>query len=430
MDTKTLKPCGGYAWVLVLALGLMSAGTTGSYSVVAGSFMTPVCEDLGIDFTAFSYYFTGTLLGLALTLPFAGKVMGKVVGNMRLVGIACVLLAAGALMSFYTEAWQFWISALVIGAGMAFTTGVAMSAVVDQWFVKKAGLAIGLAWAVNSVYMLVMSPVMISVIEAVGWRTGYLILAAVSAVLVLPCMLFVIRYKPADRGMLPYGYDPNASERPSESAAAIAEAGVPFKVAVKSPAFIACVLFLCLVQLTVCMNQLFPTFAAEVGFDPIIGGYMVSAASFADIFLNIFVGSTCDKFGSMKALLAWIGVSIVSFVMLIFSVGNPTLAIVAAGVNDVMYVVAGAGLTCLIMEIFGSRDFGRIFAWICAIGYIVGAFGMPVMTGVYGMTGSFQAVFGFCIALNVVIALLLVFARKSGAKLVWEGPAVDQVSEG
>ena len=51
-----------------------------------------------------------------------------------------------------------------------------------------------------------MSPVMISIIEEVGWRTGYLILAAVSAVLVLPCMLFVIRYRPADRGMLPYGF--------------------------------------------------------------------------------------------------------------------------------------------------------------------------------------------------------------------------------
>lgn len=98
MDKVTLKPCGAYAWVLVLALGLMSAGTTGSYSVVAGGFMTPVCEDLGIDYTAFSYYFTGTLLGLALTLPFAGKVMDKVVGNMRLVAIAAVLLAAGALM--------------------------------------------------------------------------------------------------------------------------------------------------------------------------------------------------------------------------------------------------------------------------------------------------------------------------------------------
>lgn len=429
MNNTNLKPSGSYAWLLVLALGLMSAGTTGSYSVVAGSFMTPVCEDLGIDFTMFSYYFTGTLLGLAVTLPFAGKLMSKVVGNMKFVLIACILLLAGASMSFFTEAWQFWIAALIIGAGMAFTTGVAMSAVIDQWFVKKAGLAIGLAWAVNSVYMLIMSPTMISIIEAVGWRTAYLILAGISAILVLPCMIFIIRYKPADKGMLPYGYDSSMAIEVNDSSKSMAESGVPFKVAVKSPAFVACVLFLCLVQLTVCMNQLFPTFAGEVGFDPIIGGYMVSAASFADIFLNVFVGSTCDKFGSMKALLAWIGVSMVSFVMLIFSVSNPGLAIAAAGVNDVMYVIAGAGLTCLVMEIFGSKDFGRIFAWICAIGYIVGAFGMPVMTSVYGITGNFQAVFGFCIVLNIIAAILLVFARKSGSKLPWDGVSNEPVSE-
>lgn len=429
METKELKPAGAYAWLLVLALGLMSAGTTGSYSVVAGGFMTPVCEGLGIDFTAFSYYFTGTLLGLAFALPLAGKLMPKVIGNYRIVAIACVLLLAGASMSFFTEAWQFWIASLVIGVGFSFTTGVAMSSVIDQWFVKKAGLAIGLAWAVNSVYMLIMSPVMISVIEAIGWRNGYLVLAAVSAVMVLPGLIFVIRYRPADKGMLPYGYDANEATGTSAPATELADAGVPFKVAVKSPSFIACVLFLCLVQLTVCMNQLFPTFAVEVGFDPIIGGYMVSAASFADIFLNIFVGSTCDRFGSAKAIVAWVCVSIISFVMLIFCVGNPTLAIVAAGVNDVMYVIAGAALTCLVMEIFGSKDFGRIFAWVCAIGYIVGAFGMPVMTGVYEATGTFQSVFILCIVLNVCIALLAVAAKASSKNLKWEGSQTDPVSD-
>lgn len=418
MQESKLKPCSkGYAWLLVLALGLMSAGTTGSYSVVAGGFMTPVCDDLGIDYTLFSYYFTGTLLGLAVSLPFAGKLIPKVIGNFRLVAVAVVLLLAGAAMSLYNEAWQFWASSLIIGVCFSFTTGVAMSAVIDQWFAKKAGLAIGAAWAVNSVYMLVMSPVIISVIESVGWRMGYIVLAVVSAILVVPSTAFVIRYKPADKGMLPYGY---------ESGSAIEEgrgpelSGVPFRKAVKSPAFVLCVIFLSVVQLTVCMNQLFPTYAAEVGFDPIVGGYMVSAASLADIFLNIVVGSSCDKFGSEKALLAWICVSIVSFLMLIFSVGNPGLAIVAAGVNDVMYVVAGTGLTCLIIELFGSKDFGRFFSWICSIGYIVGAFGMPVMTGVYSATGSFQFVFGFCIVLNIVIAILLVLAKRFSLKLKWE----------
>ena len=116
------------------------------------------------------------------------------------------------------------------------------------------------------------------------------------------------------------------------------------------------------------MNQLFPTYAAEVGFSPMVGGFMVSAASLFDLFLNPIVGTTCDKFGSTKAILSWLAVSILSFVMLMMSSGNSTLSILAAGVNDVMYVIAGTALTVLVMDVFGSRDFGRIFALICSVG--------------------------------------------------------------
>lgn len=115
METSQLKSSRRYAWLLVLGLGLMSAGTTGSYSVVAGSFLTPVCEDLGIDITIMSYYFTITLLALALSLPFVGKLLPKVVGKFGLTAIAAVMLVAGAAMSFYTEVWMWFVSAFIIG---------------------------------------------------------------------------------------------------------------------------------------------------------------------------------------------------------------------------------------------------------------------------------------------------------------------------
>ena len=68
MENAKLKSSKVYAWVLVIALGLMSAGTTGSYSVIAGSFVAPVCEEFGFDYSIFSYYFTATLIGLAAAL--------------------------------------------------------------------------------------------------------------------------------------------------------------------------------------------------------------------------------------------------------------------------------------------------------------------------------------------------------------------------
>ena len=414
-----LKSSGKFAWVLVLGLGLMSAGTTGSYSVVAGCFMTPVCDDLGIDYNMFSYYFTATLVGIAVAMMFVGKILPKVVGRWTHVAVAVVLLAAGAAMAFYSNVWLFLLSGLVIGFGMSFTTGLCMPAVIDQWFRKKAGLAIGLAWAVNSVYMVVMSPVITAVIESVGWRNGYLVLAAVSAVLVIPSIVFIIRFKPSDKGMLPYGYGEESDAAEEGGAEVAATRGVPFRMAVKSPAFIACVLFLCFVQITVCMNQLFPTYAVEVGLGAMTGSIMVSSASLFDIFLNPAVGSACDKLGSFKALVLWTVVSIVSFVMLICSAGVPWLAIVGAGVNDVMYVVAGSGLTCLLMSVFGSRDYGRIFGIVCGVAYIAGAFGMPIMTAVYSATGTFNAVFGLCIAMNVAIIALLFVIKATSKKLQW-----------
>ena len=245
-----------------------------------------------------------------------------------------------------------------------------------------------------------MSPAITAVIDTYGWRIGYLVLSpGVSAILVLPATIFIIRYKPADK-LLPYGYE----EVPQEiTVSEDVMYWCSLRRAVKSPSFVFCVLFLCLVQLTCCMNQLFPTYAAEVGFSPMVGGFMVSAASLFDMVLNPIVGTTCDKFGSTKAILSWLAVSILSFVMLMMASHSAGLSIFAAGVNDVMYVIAGTALTVLVMEVFGSRDFGRIFAMICSIGYIVGAFGMPVMMKVYELAGSFQGVFIFCIVCNVAI---------------------------
>jgi MFS family permease len=95
-------------------------------------------------------------------------------------------------MAFYTEVWMFIVSAAVIGICFSFTTGVCMSDVIDQWFSKSSGLAIGLAWGVNSLCTLLLSPVITLVIEQQGWRTGYIVLAAVSAAMILPASAFII----------------------------------------------------------------------------------------------------------------------------------------------------------------------------------------------------------------------------------------------
>lgn len=137
MENAKLKSNKVYAWVSVIALGLMSAGTTGSYSVIAGSFVAPVCEEFGFDYSIFSYYFTATpLVGLAC-LPFVGKLIPKVVGKVCLPLSSLFLFAAGAasLLHRSLDVHCRWRPDWRLFA----TTGVAMSDVIDQWF-KKSGV--------------------------------------------------------------------------------------------------------------------------------------------------------------------------------------------------------------------------------------------------------------------------------------------------
>ena len=131
------------------------------------------------------------------------------------------------------------------------------------------------------------------------------------------------------------------------------------------------------------------------------------------------MGKTCDKLGAIKATVAWTGVSILSFLLLIIGGSNETVSIIAAGVNDVMFAIVGTAMPMLLLSLFGSRDFGRIYSIVCSAGYVVGAFGMPVMMKVYGMAGSFQGVFIFCIACDLMIAAFAIvsgFLNKAAEK--------------
>lgn len=412
-----------FAWFVMIGLGLMGAGSAGSYTVLVGSFLTPISKDLSIDISTLSYYFTVLILALAATLPFVGKILPKVNLSLTLTALATIEVITGGLMSQFSSAWMFLVGAAVIGVCMAFTSMVPMSIIMDNWFKKKTNFAIGICWSFTSVYVAIMSPLLAKVIDVYGWRNSFIILAVVSAVLIIPSTLFIIRYKPSDKGLLAYGEEAHVVIKDEESVQGEIEPDtrddLTTKEVLKSPAFWLVVATLCVVQLTVVMNQLFPTYAEVTGFGPTIGGLMVSSAMIFDMFLNPLVGATCDRFGAIKALLGWVIISIISFVLLVISTNMrlPFLAIFGAGINDVMYVVCGTGITALAIHVFGSKQFAHIFSYIIALGYIVGSFGMPVMTSIYKHFQNFEAVFIFCIILNAIIAFLVILASGAGKKL-------------
>lgn len=401
-----------YPWLVVLACGLMACGSIGLCTIIMGSFYVPVSESLGVEESSVAFYMTIVCLGQAVGMPLAGRLVPKMNIAVHLTLVNAIQALAVIAMSVYGEVWMWYLSGAVIGVCMGFNTSVGLAIILGNWFSKRTGFAIGMAWAISSVVNAIMSPVITQVIEAVGWRMAYVVLGLAAAALMCLPTLLVIRLHPDQKGLLPYGHgEPDALEGEE------ALRGVSFRAAVPSAAFCLLILAMSLIVMTTVTNQLFPTYAASVGFAPAIGSMMVSAAFICDIAFNPLIGWTCDKFGADKGVLMWTAVTILSFVVLSFSSTSPVLACIGAGLNDSMYAVFGTGIAMLSLAMFGKKDYAKIYSLVPALGYLIGSLGAPLLTKVYEISGGFEAVWMLCLACDVVIALCVILGMKLSRKM-------------
>ncbi len=412
-DETVKDPKIHYAWIVMIAFGLVMSGTLGSLTVLAGLFVFPVTSDLGFDLSAFTMYLTATIVVLALAMPLVGNLLTKVPLQVMLTIAGIIEFGVLGSMSFFTEIWQWYIAGAISGVGLAATSVVTITPTMGNWFRKRTGLAIGVVWAMQSLFDALASPLIQLVIADAGWRAGYQTLACLSALLVLPCTVLIIRYRPEDKGMKPYGYDPSEVARVSS----LEIPGVPYKVAVRSIPFFLCVALVMLCQLTSCMNQVFPTYAEVVGLGAATGALMVSAASICDIFLNPIAGTTGDAFGPTRAMLIWTGLAMLSFVILYLGSASPVASCIGAGINDAMYAICGVGYATFALSLFGMKDFERIFSRITSVGCLIASLGTPLMMLIFESTGDFRNVFVFCFAIDAIIIALTLGASKLGKAL-------------
>lgn len=407
-----------YAWAVMIAFGLVMSGSLGSLTVLAGLFFYPASQDIGCSLSQLTLYITITLVVLSLTMPLVGSLLTRIKIQYILVCAGVLEVGSLAAMSFLTQPWMWYIVGAISGIGLAATSTVTITPTIGNWFNKKTGFAIGMVWAIQSMYDAVASPFLNSVIEIFGWRDGYLALAVMSALLIFPCSIFVIRYRPEEKGLLPYGYDEDETSAARNNA--VAQTGVTWDVAIRSTPFFLCVGLVTLCQLTSCMNQIFPTYAEVVGLGMGTGGLMVSAASICDVFFNPVAGATSDKFGSTVSMVLWTGITMISFVVLYLGSSSQFLSIVGAGINDAMYAICGVGYSTFALSLFGMKDFERIYSRIVSVGCLVASLGVPLMMLIYEVTGVFQNVFVFCFAIDIAIIVLTLLASGKSKKLALE----------
>ena len=205
MQSKTQKI--HYAWFILIACCMMQGAGLGLISNCAGVFFSPVCNDLGFEMGKFTLFKTLSTVSQALALPYVAKLFKKNDVRFIVSGATVIMAGTSILQGMSDSLWQFYVLGVIQGCSSAFVGMIPAPILLGNWFYKNTGTAIGISAAFSGLVGMCGSTVLGILIPSVGWRTSYILMGIVVMVLILPFSLFILRYRPEDKGMLPYGAD-------------------------------------------------------------------------------------------------------------------------------------------------------------------------------------------------------------------------------
>lgn len=201
-----------YAWV-VAGVTFVTLVAAAAFRAAPGPLMVPL-QEAGWSLVTMSAAVSVNLVLYGLTAPFAAALMERF-GLRRVVSVGLLLIAAGAGLSALAQtAWHLVLSwGVLIGLGTGSMALVFAATVANAWFVKRRGLVMGILTAGGAAGQLVFLPTVAHLVEATSWRIASLLIAA-AAVVALPLVVVLLRDRPADLGLLPYGQRQGAAAPP------------------------------------------------------------------------------------------------------------------------------------------------------------------------------------------------------------------------
>jgi len=345
----------------------------------SGIFLVPVSDEFGWSREVVSLAITVQLFFYGLTAPFAAALMEKF-GVRRVAASALVLLAAG--MAGATAAHSPWLLALSWGVLIGFGAGclaIVFGAIVaNRWFVRRRGLVTGLFSAAFATGQLIFMPTLAQVTTAHGWRTASLMLAAF-ALVVVPFVLVLLRDRPSDVGVLPYGAPPGW--RPD---AVLDDSGIgPGRIALlrlreaaRTRAFwlLAAGFFVCGWSTNGLIGTHFVAAAHDHGLPPTTAATLLAFIGVFDFVGTIGSGWLTDRFDPRILLVVYYALRGVSL-LVVHLLWAPTVQppmfffVVLYGLD---WVATVPPTVALCRECFGVERAGVVFGWVFA-SHMIGA---------------------------------------------------------
>lgn len=367
---------------LVVASGFVIMATCYTIFVNCMSLFQPlIVSDLGVSLAQYNISnaisTVVSVIGSLVIGHVADKVSGRILGSLTVIATSAVLVG----MSFVGELWQVYVLFAVSGCFAVASTRLLISLVTANWFTAKRGLAISIALSGSGFGGAILSPIVCSLIVSVGWRSTFLVLAAVCIVAALPITAYSFRTKPSEIGLKPLGEnpgDPSVSTAGDKDEHTAPEVNVGWSRIKKSPAFWLLVV--------------------------------------AFLFMGLVNGAIYDRFGLRFGNVLGSVACIVACVALCFPTTDlgPIVAAVSFGIGTCMGTITP---TIAASKQFGMADLGKVTGTITSLEMVGGTVGAIVSGVLFDATGSFASTWIVCLACSVVMLVFLLASEPIAAKL-------------
>lgn len=403
-----------YAYLIVLSCIVMTCLPCALVLSCAGIFFTPVSEFFGVPKASFTLYFSVLNLAMMATLPVAGKLLAARDARVVL-SVATALCGLGMFgMASCQEVWQFYLVGIVLGVGVAPLIYLAVPTLINAWCVKRVGFFVGLCMAFTGIGGVIFNPIGTAIIQSSpeGWRQAYLVFGIIILVGTLPFTLFVVRGKPADKGLLPYGAgEKDAAD--ADGAATVGTQGVSAADAMRTPAFWAIVAFCGLITLNQTVYQFLSSYALSFSNSlPQIAaasGVVASAAMGGQAIGKVFLGSVSDRSVRLGAICG-IAVGAVGVLLMWGMPSLLALLLVGAFCFGVVYAMTTVETPLLVRSVFGSADYANIYSRVSMVGSLMSAVAAVFWSLVIDSAGGYGLMFALSLVCMAACLALALFA--------------------
>ncbi len=409
------KPKFFYGYWIVVATFVCAFMDSAAGYYAFSLFVRPLEAAFGWSRGEIMVGWTARYLGVGLVSPFIGRLVDRY-GARRVIAIGAIVAGFGfVFLSQMQNIWYFYIGWIIIGIAMAATGLIPASAVVSSWFTKRRGTALGIM-GVGFGAGGVLSPLIGGyLIPTFGWRISYLALAPLMWVL-FPLALLVIKTKPADMGLYPYGVEaPEAVAEDKAKALPSTSKGASLKMALATSGFwLIAVSFLLGSFGETGVTQSQVPYLEDIGFPAAIAAATLAVVGIVSAIGKFIFGWLCDRIAPKYARTIGLGslIAATSILVNVRLASPPALLWLYAAIKGF-----GAGswlptVSMLISTTFGLASYGVILGMVAFAQSIGNGAGPLFAAYMYDVTGSYYWAFIIIIALVVVAIIAVVAVRR------------------